>query len=65
MKFQGFLLTQWITAGCLIPTYAVVLYKARHSGNDKFVKNIAWLLLASNVAVLTYSTAWKVFINDP
>ena len=58
MQFQGFLLTQWITSGILIPVYCLILYKVRHGTQYKFVTNIVWLLLISNVAVIVFSVAF-------
>lgn len=43
-----------VTAIILIPTYVIVLLKARSGSKYKFVTRIVWLLIVSNLAEIVF-----------
>ena len=43
-----------VCSGLLIPLYLVILFKARAGTKYKFVTRIVWLLIASNLAEISF-----------
>lgn len=52
--------TVYIFSGLLVPIYIAVLVRVYNGSKFKFIKQTAWLLLASNLGYILYGTFLQI-----
>ena len=54
---KAFQISCIVPSAILIPVFAVLLWKVKHGSDYKFVKNVVWLLLISNLSLIGFSVS--------